>query len=273
MHSGIINDFFAVLTQLMTEHGHLFEAMGMNLFKGFAVILISWFGVKTALSAANGGPVQSISFDHLASLLMTIAFGLGMMKFYSEPIPGIGVSFCHLITDQAHTMANTLDHGTFEELWKRITDLYWGLETPFLNAVEILRYGFIVLFLALALAVSFAIISFGYIAQAIAIVLGPLFIPFFIVPKMEWLFWGWFRAFIQYSFYPVIANAYIYVLGQLIIRFIDTNSAPYSAAHVAQFLVPLTLLLCGFIFGLLRIPSLVNSLFTGKSGESAIPFL
>ena len=33
----------------------------------------------------------------------------------------------------------------------------------------------------------------------------------------------------------------------------------------------LALLLIAFTYGILRIPSLVNSLFTGRSGESAIP--
>jgi hypothetical protein len=34
---------------------------------------------------------------------------------------------------------------------------------------------------------------------------------------------------------------------------------------------PLVLLLIAFAYGILRIPSLVNSMFTGRSGESALP--
>ena len=39
-----------------------------------------------------------------------------------------------------------------------------------------------------------AVIAFGLIASAVCALLGPLFVPFFIVPKLDWLFWGWFKA-------------------------------------------------------------------------------
>ena len=47
-------DLFAFLTQLMTEHAGLFEVMGNRMFRSFATILIAWFGIKSALSAASG---------------------------------------------------------------------------------------------------------------------------------------------------------------------------------------------------------------------------
>ena len=47
-------DFFAFLTQLMTDHAGLFEAMGNRMFRSFATILIAWFGIKSALSSASG---------------------------------------------------------------------------------------------------------------------------------------------------------------------------------------------------------------------------
>jgi hypothetical protein len=50
---------------------------------------------------------------------------------------------------------------------------------------------------------------------AVIVLVGPIFISFFIVPKLEWLFWGWFRAFIQYAFYQVVAHAFVFVFGQL----------------------------------------------------------
>ena len=95
---------FATVAQavinLVTLHSHLFVGIGQHLFRGFAVILIAWFGIKAALAASEGrGPFPMAKF---ASLLMTIAFGYAMVTYYSTPIPGFGVSFTHLITDQAH---------------------------------------------------------------------------------------------------------------------------------------------------------------------------
>ena len=78
-------------------------------------------------------------------------------------------------------------------------------------------YVVVIILLAAAQAIAIVVIAFGFIATAVCVLVGPIFIPFFIVPKMEWLFWGWFRCFIQYAFYQVIAAAVVYVIGNLIL--------------------------------------------------------
>src|SRR5260370_8158111 len=145
MPPSSMNDLFAFLTQLMTQHADIFETMGAHMFRGFAVILIAWFGAKSASSAAGGGHASLVHFDRFASLLITIAFGFGMITYYSQPIPGFGgISFYHLIIDQGVNLANQLNHAIVQEVWDRLTNLYWGMETPGLtlplNILEILRH-------------------------------------------------------------------------------------------------------------------------------------
>jgi type IV secretory pathway VirB6-like protein len=265
-----MDDLFSFLTQLMTQHASLFEAMGQHMFRGFAVILICWFGIKNALAAAGGGPMTGFHFENFGALLLQIAFGFGMMTFYSQPIPGMGISFYHLIVDQGLNLSNQLNPSLVQEVWDRLNGIYFGMEMPVLsivlNVMEVIRYTVVILALIAAQAAIFAVIAFGYVATAIAVLLGPIFIPFFIVPQMEWLFWGWLKAFIQYSFYPVVANAYLFVFGNLLIHFVDAHPAPYDGATILILFFPLVLLLLAFTYGILKIPSLVNSLFTGRSG-------
>src|SRR5262249_41632151 len=128
-----MTDLFAFLTLLMTEHAALFEAMGNRMYRSFAIILIAWFGIKSALAAASGSMTSVFHFDRFAELLLTIAFGFGMITYYSHPIPGMGVSFSHLIIDHGLQLANALDHSMVSELWDRLTGLYWGMETPVLS--------------------------------------------------------------------------------------------------------------------------------------------
>jgi hypothetical protein len=270
-----MHDLFAFLGELMTQHAGLFETMGQNMFRGFAIILIVWFGIKSALAGASGGHAAGFHFDHFAALLMTIAFGYGMITFYSHAIPGFGVSFYHLIIDQGLSLSNQMDHAMVSEVWDRLGSLYWGMETPALtlalNIMEIIRYLVTVLCIVAAEAAVFGVIAFGYVAAAVAVMLGPIFIPFYIVPHMEWLFWGWLKSLIQYAFYPVVAQAYLYVFGSLLIHFVDSHAPPYDGATIAVLFFPLVLLLIAFTYGILKIPLLVNSLFTGRSGESAVP--
>ena len=71
----------------------------------------------------------------------------------------------------------------------------------------------------------------------------------------------------------MIGNAYLFVFGNVLIHFVDAHPAPYDGATIAVMFFPLVLLLVAFTYGILKIPSLVNSIFTGRSGESAVPIL
>src|SRR5260370_26413663 len=116
MTPSAMEDLFAFLTQLMTEHAGMFESIGNNMFRAFATILIVWFGVKSALASAGGGHGSGFHFDHFASLLMTVAVGFGMIPFYSHPIPGFAVSFYQLFLDQGLDLANQLNHSLGQAL-------------------------------------------------------------------------------------------------------------------------------------------------------------
>ena len=142
-----------------------------------------------------------------------------------------------------------------------------------LNIIQIVWYTIAVICIVVAQAAVFAVIAFGYVAASVAVLLGPIFIPFFIVPTMEWLFWGWLKSLLQYAFYPVVANAYLFVFGNLLIHFVDSHPPPWDGATLLVLFFPLVFLLMAFTYGILKIPSLVNSLFTGRSGESALPRL
>lgn len=264
-----MSDLFVFLSDLMTTHAGLFQTLGLNLFRGFALILLAWFGVKSALASASGH--QGFHLEQFASLVITIAFGYAMINYYANPIPGIGESFYRLITDEGGNLAKQLNAATLQEVKQRLDSMYLSMESPtmiFASALEILHFVILVLAIALAEAAAFAIIAFGYIAAAITVLVGPVFVPFFIVPQMEWLFWNWLKALLQYSFYPVIANAYIFVMGSLLSHFVDSHPPPYDGATMALLFLPLLFLLIAFTYGIVKIPSLVNSIFAGRSGES-----
>jgi hypothetical protein len=267
-----MSDLFVFLSDLMTSHAALFQTLGMNLFRGFAVILLAWFGIKSALASASGH--GGFQLDRFASLVLTIAFGYAMITYYANPIPGIGVSFYRLITDEGANLAKQIELATLQDVKQRLDSMYLSLESPtmiFASALEILHFVILVLGIALAEAAAFAVIAFGYIASAIAVLVGPVFIPFFIVPQLGWLFWNWLKALLQYAFYPVIANAYVFVMGSVLNHFVDSHPPPYDSGAMALLFLPLVFLLFAFTYGVLKIPSLVNSIFSGRSGESVTP--
>jgi hypothetical protein len=147
-----MSDLFAFLSDLMNSNSGLFQAIGLSLFRGFAVILLVWFGAKAALGRADGR--RSFHFDQFAGRVLTIAFGYAMIRYYSTPIPGIGSSFYRLITDEGTSLANQLNAATLQQVRQRLDSMYLSMESPTI----------LVLAIALAEAAAFAIrrhYSFG----------------------------------------------------------------------------------------------------------------
>jgi hypothetical protein len=115
------------------------------------------------------------------------------------------------------------------------------------------------------------VIGWGYIASAVCALLGPVLIPFFLISELDWMFWGWLKAFIQYSFYPVVANAVLFVFGRLKTNYLTDHSPPYDGPDQFALLAPMLIMMVAFTYGVLKIPTLVNDIFTGRSGSSAHP--
>jgi len=273
MQTDFLQFIFQAINNLLTQNLGFFDAMGQNLFRMFATILIVWYGVKSALSAAGGK--SPFHFDNFAALLLTISFGFAMVTYYSTPIPGIGTSFHNLVTDEAQFLARRIDQAQLQTVVAHVADFESRIDSPgvadFLGTII---YAIVMILLAAAQAIAIVVIAYGFIATAVCVLVGPIFIPFFIVPKLEWLFWGWFKCFIQYAFYQVVASAVVFVVANLILGILGLQ--PTGAISTAQLIGLFPVLFITFlaaIYGLLKIPALTNHIFSGTAGGSSAGIL
>lgn len=259
----------AILDMLMRD-GDLFLVLGTNLFRGIAIILLAWFGIRVAMASAEGG--TGLPLGPFVSLVLTIAFGLAMITYYRAPIPGIGISFTQLLTDQPIFLARQLEVTQVQRLSDRLNELYLSLEQPLLfNVSALVGYFLVALAVTAARVALLAVIAFGLVATGVAVLVGPVFIPFFLVPHLEWVFWGWLKSLLQYAFYQVIAQAFVFVFGSFLINFLDAFPPPYTVDRILVGGFHLIFLLFAFTYGLLRVPSLTASLFSGSAGQTALP--
>ena len=93
---AIVATIQQAITALLTTYEPEFLRFGYTLFIAFATILIAWQGIRMMLA----GDALGDGMFHFAKLLLLISFGYSLIAFYESPIPGIGVSFSNLITDQ-----------------------------------------------------------------------------------------------------------------------------------------------------------------------------
>jgi type IV secretory pathway VirB6-like protein len=255
------------ISNLLTVYEPEFLRFGHGLFLSFATIIICWQGIRMMLSHEGLGDQM---FD-FAKLLMTVAFGYSFITFYEAPLPGIGVSFSNLITDQAHYFQSVLEARSFDNIYRHFDELADHFMQP--DAWSILAnliYWTVLLLIALAKALSLAVIAFGLIASAVCALLGPIFVPFFIVPKLEFLFWGWLKSFIQYSFIPVVAIAFLMIFEQFVFRYVTTLPPTITSAEYGVYALQAVAVIGTFCVGIVLVPSLTSSIFSGHGGQTMI---
>src|ERR1700728_22864 len=272
MQTDFLQFIFQAINNLLTQNLGFFDGMGRNLFRSFATILVVWYGVKSALSAASG---RHFHFDNFASLLLTISFGFAMVNYYNTPIPGIGSSFHNLVTNEAQFLSSAIDQAQLQTVIAGVADFESRMDSPgwgdFLGTAI---YVVITILLASAQAIALVVIAYGFIATAVCVLVGPIFVPFFIVPKMEWLFWGWFRCFLQYAFYQVIAAAVVFVIGSLIVGALRLPpEGTLSTVQLFAWFPVLVITFLASIYVLLKVPALTNHIFSGTAGGSSAAFL
>ena len=264
---GLIPTVQEAIAHLLTTYEPEFLRFGYQLFLALATIVIAWRGIHMMLSHEGLGEQM---FD-FAKLLMFVSFGYAFITFYEAPLPGIGVSFSNLITDQAHYFQRILEARAFDNIYRHLDELAEHFVQP--DAWSILAnlmYWVVLLLIAVAKAISLAVIAFGLIASAVCGLLGPIFVPFFIVPKLDWLFWGWLKSFVQYSFIPVVAIAFLMIFEQFIFRYVTTLPHGITEAEYGIYAIQAVAVIITFVIGMLLVPSLTSNIFSGGGGESIL---
>jgi hypothetical protein len=267
-----MNFFDAVLqavNTLVQQNLGVFDGMGQNLFRAFATILVVWYGIKAALSAGDHG--GGFHFANFTTLVLMISFGFAMVNYYDAPIPGFGRDFHHLITDEAANLSNQIGQANAQRIADDTNYVLSNLEAPGITQpIATFLYAILWLGAVVTEALALIIVAFGVVATAVCILLGPVFIPFFIVPQLDWLFWGWLKAFIQYSFYQVVAAAVLYIVSQFTYGIIHAQvTGLMSATDLLRISPVLVVTYVAAIYAIIKVPTLTSHIFSGTSGASA----
>jgi len=65
--------------------------------------------------------------------------------------------------------------------------------------------------------VAFAVIAYGLVATAVCVLLGPIFVPFFIRTQARLALLGdGFKAFVGFAFYQVVAAAFLFIFAKVL---------------------------------------------------------
>jgi hypothetical protein len=244
-------------------------AMGMHIVLALATIVMVWFGVQEALASAHGE--AGFSMGRFLNLFMLLTFAYVMVNYYDSSIPGLGFSLKGFIDGGTINLVNLIgsdgSNAMLNEINAASSKTGPGLLNTMMSPYYAIVYFAMQFLLALLVAIVSAIVAYGAIAATIIGLLGPIFIPFLVFDKLDWLFWGWLKAYLGFSFYKVVAAATLNVLSHVLTNYyIQLGQSLSDPSLIVQTLPLLVLLVLVNIYILLKIPTMTHTLFTGGTG-------
>ena len=243
------------------------DALGIHMVIALATIMLVWFGVQEALASAQGGP--GFSLAKFLSFFLLITFAYSFVKFYDGSIPGIGYSLKGFISGGTSSLVDYIGNDSSQEVQDTIHTALGNigsLSPSFTEPYTLLCSFTVQLVLSILTGLISVIIAYGAIGATVVGILGPVFIPWMVFDKTDFLFWGWLKAFLGFEFYKVVAAATMSVISHLLITYLTSGAMNVASPQSLITLMPALLMLC-FIacFVLFKIPTMTASLFSGHT--------
>ena len=253
-----LEDLYALVDQAQTVTNLIEDAMarpvldaGMQLWQGLALIVVVWTGIQMAMS--GGGLNMAV----VARMALGLSIPLGMLRFYTAALPGTTMTAPDLITGMGGWLKNLILNDSAQRMlteimaaftamraglgerffggeergWmEAIASLPGMLDAAFSLAVTMALMGSLIVGLIVVWAVGQAQVMWAQIALAISLLLGPVFIPWIVVPQLNFLFWSWFRTLLVYSLYGAVAAVVFRIISELGMEMVQRWAASVSNA-------------------------------------------
>ncbi|MGH9636074.1 MAG: type IV secretion system protein [Candidatus Angelobacter sp.] len=276
MDPTLLNNLLASLRNtifdVLTQNGTPFQQLGQNIFRTLAIVMIVIAGSRIAFSDHH-------ALHKLRTLAGLVLLVWIMITLYSTPSPLLGgYSFSEAIPKTAFGMADLVGTTTQQQMLSKLNDISTGIQDmsafSMLHARDFIIYLLITLLIAVLELAMFIVVGFGYLALGAILIIGPILIPFMLVPKLDFLFWSWLKALIKYSFYPVVGNIILLGISQIMLSVLNTTllSQGLTAGRIAVSMTQVPILAVVFlagIYSIFKIPSLVGDIFSGAANAGS----
>jgi hypothetical protein len=254
-----VNQLNTIILNVVTTQQSIFQTWGNSVFVSLGIIILCIWGIQTALTGY-------VDFNSLVRTILLIATVKALLTAYSNSVSWMpqGMTLPQVIIGGPKYLASQLSYGSMQQMTNTInTILSQDPPNPITGINAAIQYWLSWLFLQLAQAVMWGVTCFGLVAQAVCVILGPIFIPMLLIKPFAFLFWGWLKSLLQYSFYPLVCACYTFVLSTFLGNELTTM---YGSDGSLQSLVGGLVLLPYLVIIVLcmfTVPAVVSALFTG----------
>lgn len=263
-------DFFTSITStiwdmIITYHP-AFAEIGRKIFAGLILYRLYDF-----IKGVGFGKYGDAWLYELFELLELVTIALIMQTFYSTPIPGVGYSFTQLITGTTSSLAKSLDASLMTNIYHHFQAMHDSFVEPGWGEFGLwLLYCMVVAIILLAKALTVGMVGLSLIFSALALLVGPLFVPWILLPSLSGWFWGWFRSLVQWSFLQVSSYGYLFLFEHYLRGYLSSLPTDIPPDRLQTYGMQATVIAIVFVLGIVLVKEFNSGLFSG--GNSATVF-
>ncbi len=268
MSTNILTSIGNALTQMYSAQGGFFYATGLNIFWSIVFINVFLLGLDSFAGELTQG-----HFIRKVGMILVVG---SLMGFYTAPLPGVGVSFPHLIIDEAKTLSDQLESNAETLSQDKLNVAIANTEKPnsgivptISNFIAAFWYLCLIILVALEKLWLIGILAVSYIAIGVITLVGPMFLPWALFPGLESLAWNWFFALMQYCFYQVVAGAVVFLNSIVLFGFFNQHPYPWKLDDLPTIVTEFVIMLGVSIYIVTWVPSIASSV-VGGPGLSAV---
>jgi hypothetical protein len=256
-----------VQTWLASGSG-LFLAEGRSWLHSLSIVMLAVFALRWALDALSGGSSAGI-FGSAGAFVIRLLIATFLLTHYNTPLPWVGTSFSGLLPDTAATLASQVDQSATANVIKSFHQIE-AATVPSMpwHAVEFLSYVELLGATLCMRGLLFLLGTSGLIAVGIGVAVGPLSIPFFIIPRLSFLFWDWVSFMIASSMFQVVASVLGVLWSNILLIAMDHFfHGNYTVVDAVELVPPFACLVFGMLFTCLGIGAITAALY-GRAAAS-----
>lgn len=241
-------------------------AIFVNIALGWTVYLGVIQLVFDAANAMAGGRGHKEDYWPYIRTILWVVVARVFLVYYDAPMPGYGGSIVHIIIDESTFLTGQLNVESSKNIWLHLDTLWkhflmpdwwaWAVMVPYLGLL------FVIFFCKMALMF---VTAGSYAFFAVCVVLGPLFVPWIIIPGTRRYFTGWLMCSIEFAFLPVVAAAFSMVQEQFIFAFLSTMPPNIGILGYPAYLYQAIVVIGTMAVLTLAIPKFTSGLMAGRA--------
>lgn len=259
------------LDLLTTAYGSQFLTEGHVWLKYIAIIILTVYALKWGLVSVSGH--GGYDLPGLVQFFVMFSLDSAMLIYYNNPLPWCSSSVATIFPDTAQQLSAILNNTALANTVQKFKDAIDNIEDPqslVINGSSWIVWAEATGFMYICEGMMFVVNIVGFLMVGVGVLLGPLFIPFFIVPRLSWLFWNWIQFMLEFSFWRLVSTAVVFVWATAWGSFFDLAlRGDYSLAHFAELMPAMLAMTVGMIWNLFFVSKVTSDLFKGSATAGA----